>query len=253
VNRVRYLFGPRGRKDLATLLSHNPVLGFDFDGTLAPLTEHPTRSALRPTTRKLLTRLTRLYRVVVISGRSRADLEPRFAGVPVAGIAGNHGIEPFGQTREVERLVEGWRRTLANDLSHLPGVMVEDKRYSLTVDYRHAPDMEATEAAIHRAARALPRVRLLGGRHADFNLAPAGAPNKGTALRRFVSRFRRHAALFVGDDRTDEDAFAVNHVRLLGVRIGRRRSSAARYFLREQREIDRLLAMILDEATNLGQ
>jgi trehalose 6-phosphate phosphatase len=171
----------------------------------------------------------------------------------VAGIAGNHGIEPFGETAAVARLVAGWRRDLANDLSHLPGVWVEDKRYSLTVDYRHAPDLQATEAAIHHAARNLPRARLLGGRHADFNLTPDGAPNKGTALRRYMTMFKRRAALYVGDDRTDEDVFSLGLPQVMCVRVGQRRGSSARFFMREQREIDRLLTMILDGVARLGQ
>jgi trehalose 6-phosphate phosphatase len=250
---MRYLFGSAGTRELTALLTSTPLLAFDFDGTLAPLSEQPARSALPATTRRLLTRIAKAHRVVVISGRSRADVEPRFRGVPVAGIAGNHGIEPFGETAAVARLVAGWRRRLANDLSHLPGVWVEDKRYSLTVDYRHAPDLEATEAAIHHAARSLPRARLLGGRHADFNLAPEGAPNKGTALRRYMAMFKCRAALYIGDDRTDEDAFSVGPPLVMGVRVGQRRGSSARFFMREQREIDRLLTMILDGVARLGQ
>jgi trehalose 6-phosphate phosphatase len=250
---MRYLFGSAGTRELTTLLTSTPLLAFDFDGTLAPLSEQPARSALRATTRRLLTRIAKAHRVVVISGRSRADLEPRFHGVPVASIAGNHGIEPFGETAAVARLVAGWRRDLANDLSHLPGVWVEDKRYSLTVDYRHAPDLQATEAAIHHAARNLPRARLLGGRHADFNLTPDGAPNKGTALRRYMTMFKRRAALYVGDDRTDEDVFSLGLPQVMSVRVGQRRGSSARFFMREQREIDRLLTMILDGVARLGQ
>jgi trehalose 6-phosphate phosphatase len=250
---MRYLFGSAGTRELTTLIGSTPLFAFDFDGTLAPLSEQPARSALRATTRRLLIQLAKLHDVVVISGRSRTDLEPRFHGVPVAAMAGNHGIEPFGETEAVERLVAGWRQSLANDLAHLPGVWVEDKRYSLTIDYRHAPDLQATEAAIHHAARRLPRARLLGGRHADFNLTPEGAPNKGTALGRFMTRFKRHGALYVGDDRTDEDAFSIGHPRVMGVRVGRRRGSSARFFMRQQQEIDRLLAMILDEVARLGR
>ena len=121
------------------------------------------------------------------------------------------------------------------------------------MDYRHAPDLQATDAAIHHAARNLPRARLLGGRHADFNLTPDGAPNKGTALRRYMTMFKRRAALYVGDDRTDEDVFSLGLPRVMGVRVGQRRGSSARFFMREQREIDRLLTMILDEVEKLGQ
>ena len=75
---MRYLFGSAGTRELTALLTSTPLFAFDFDGTLAPLSEQPARSALRATTRRLLARLAKSHRVVVISGRSRADLEPRF-------------------------------------------------------------------------------------------------------------------------------------------------------------------------------
>jgi trehalose 6-phosphate phosphatase len=242
---MRYLFGPGGADRLGILMASKPLLGFDFDGTLAPLAEHPDQASLSPTTKTLFTRLAERAKVVVISGRARADVIPRVASARVSGVAGNHGIEPFGQTSEVESLVAEWHRSLERDLVKWPGLIIEDKRYSLTVDYRHAPDLEAARHAIQEAARHLPRARLLGGRHADFNIAPEGAPNKGTALRAFVTEFGCTSALYVGDDRTDEDVFQLDMTGLLSVRVGRRRQSAAAYFLEEQPEIDRLLDVLL--------
>ena len=218
---MRYLFGSAGTRELTALLTGTPLFAFDFDGTLAPLlgTARQVRAprdrpggCSRGWRRRTASSSSPDGRVRTSSRGSR--------GIPVAGIAGNHGIEPFGETPAVARLVAGWRQSLANDLSHLHGVWVEDKRYSLTVDYRHAPDLQATEAAIHHAARNLPRARLLGGRHADFNLTPDGAPNKGTALRRYMTMFKRRAALYVGDDRTDEDVFSLGLPRVMGVRVG---------------------------------
>jgi trehalose 6-phosphate phosphatase len=247
---VRYLFGPGGAKHLATLVASDPLLAFDFDGTLAPLVEQPARAHMRPGTRRLLTRLARRQPVVIISGRSRADVEQRFTGVPLAGVTGNHGLEPWAELPELERLVTGWRERLKAELGHLPGVIIVDKHWSLTVDYRHAPDLEATSEAIHEACRRLPRARLLGGRHADLNIAPDGTVNKGTALRRYLAKFKRRTALYVGDDRTDEDIFRLDLDDLFKVRVGRRRAgSAARYFLQEQAEIDRLLTLLLDLGT----
>ena len=238
------LFSKQGRARLAALVAAKPLLGFDFDGTLAPLAEQPDRAAMRAPTRRLLVALARQFPVVVISGRSRADVARRCRGVPVAGVAGNHGIEPFGQSVRVERLVASWHKALDRDLADVQDVFIEDKRYSLTVDYRHSPDLEDAEAAIRRAARRLPGARLLGGRHADFNIAPEGAPNKGTAMRRFMRAERRTAALYVGDDRTDEDVFALDLPGLLTVRIGQRRGSRADYFLPKQSEMDKLLGVL---------
>lgn len=243
---MRNALGPGGRERLAALMSERPLVGFDFDGTLVALSEHPTEVTLTADTRQLLTRLAEQVPVVVITGRSRADVSARLDGLPLFGIAGNHGVEPFGETPEVIDLVAQWRASLLRDLARHPGIAIEDKRFSLTVDYRHAPDMEATREAIHAAAKRLPRARLLGGRHADFNIAPDHAPNKGTALAAFMQQAGRSAAIFVGDDRTDEDAFRLELASFAAIRVGRREHSAAPFFLESQTDTDRLIELLLD-------
>jgi trehalose 6-phosphate phosphatase len=227
-------------------MAERPLVGFDFDGTLVALSEHPAEVALTADTRAILTRLAERVPVVVITGRARADVSARLEGVPLFGVAGNHGVEPFGETPEVIALVAQWHESLLGDLSKRPGVSIEDKRFSLTVDYRHAPDLEATREAIHDAAKRLPHARLLGGRHADFNIAPEHAPNKGTALAAFVRQAKRAAAIYVGDDRTDEDAFGLDMPSLAAIRVGRREHSAASLFLEAQTDTDRLIELLLE-------
>jgi len=242
---MRYLFGPGYEERFKTFLASRPLLAFDFDGTLAPLIEQPALAAAGPDTRRLLSTLAVSHPIVVISGRMRADVERRFANVPLAGVTGNHGLEPWGEDPDLERLVAGWRDILQRELARLPGIVIEDKRLSITVDYRHAPDLEMTASAIHAITHQLPRARLLGGRHADFNIAPAGDVNKGTALLRYLERFTRQSALYVGDDRTDEDVFGLDLPGLLSVRVGARRTSRAAFFIHDQTEVDRLLETLV--------
>ena len=88
------------------------------------------------------------------------------------------------------------------------------------------------------------------------NILPERAPDKGTALLRERHRLRCDTALYVGDDLTDEDVFALHEPgRLLSIRIRPKRSSAADYFLRSQGAIDDLLAALLDlrPADQLGR
>jgi trehalose 6-phosphate phosphatase len=243
---MKNVLGPIGTERLTSLMAERPLAGFDFDGTLVALCEHPADVQITPGTRDLLTRLCDQMPVVVISGRARDDVVERLAGIPLVGIAGNHGIEPFGESPEIEVLVAEWHEALRRDLARCPGVFIEDKRYSLTVDYRHAPDLEATRDAINTAAKRLPRARLLGGRHADFNITPEGAPHKGTALMEFLRITGRSSALYVGDDRTDEDAFRLDLPGLMAVRVGKRENSGAPYFLESQPEIDQLIGLLLD-------
>jgi trehalose 6-phosphate phosphatase len=242
---MRYFFGPGYEPRLRTLFAGQPLFAFDFDGTLAPLVEQPARARPRPVTERMLTELARAHPVVIISGRARADVERRLGALPHSGVTGNHGLEPWGESPALERLVVEWRQALEPELRRMPGVLIEDKRWSLTIDYRHAPDLEGTATRLHALAHRLPGARLLGGRHADFNIAPAGEVNKGTALTKYMERFGCNGALYVGDDRTDEDAFAAPVNGLISVRIGRRRQSRAGFFLRDQNEMDRLLGALL--------
>ncbi|HEY8537168.1 MAG TPA: hypothetical protein VIL25_11980, partial [Vicinamibacterales bacterium] len=85
----------------------------------------------------------------------------------------------------------------------------------------------------------------LGGRHADLSLAPAGSCTKGTALLAHLRELGCRTALYVGDDRTDEDVFGLDLPGLVSVRIGQKSGSRAGYFLHDQKEIDRLLDRLL--------
>jgi trehalose 6-phosphate phosphatase len=78
------------------------------------------------------------------------------------------------------------------------------------------------------------------------NILPHGAPHKGSALERERARLKCDTAIYVGDDETDEDVFALNQPgQLLTIRVGQRRSSAAAYFIESQRKMDDFLQVLL--------
>jgi trehalose 6-phosphate phosphatase len=86
------------------------------------------------------------------------------------------------------------------------------------------------------------------------NLLPITAPHKGIALERERERLRCDTAIFVGDDKTDEDVFALDQPgRLLGIRVGRSRTSAAAYYIPSQRSIDDLLRALVDLRRDAAQ
>jgi trehalose 6-phosphate phosphatase len=224
------------------------LLAFDFDGTLAPIGADPARVTPRPETSRLLLALARRAPVAVITGRAFADVRERLGpavSARLAAIVGNHGIEPSSGMARAARLVATWRADLAR-LNDLPGVVVEDKRYSLSIHYRHAPDAREARREIRRALAALPDSAATVDGHSVANVMPVGAPDKGVALRRLQRAHRLRAALFVGDDVTDEAAFrAVRRPGSLGVRVGRRRSTAAQWFVPSQADVDELLRRLL--------
>lgn len=219
----------------------NVLLAFDYDGTLAPIASTPAEARMRARTQALLARVSRRYPCVVISGRALADISRRVRKIPLWYVFGNHGLEPAtnGQTRS-GRTAE-WLRELRRQLPDHPGVVIEDKRHTVTVHYRAARDQRRAAAAIDEVAQKLTDARIVDGA-AAINILPRHGPNKGIALQRALELFGCRTAIYVGDDATDEDAFgAVAGERLLGIRVGRAAVSRARYHLTSQREIDDLL------------
>jgi trehalose 6-phosphate phosphatase len=205
---------------------------------------------MRATTRRLVERASTLYPFVVISGRARGDALERLRGVEVCRVVGNHGAEPAPEGKAMRRRVERWRSVLETRLAGRPGVVIEDKRFSIAVHYRHARQRNATRRAILSAAQSLDDVRIIGGKLA-VNLLLPEAPHKGLALERERAHFGCDTVIYVGDDETDEDVFQLDRPgRLLSVRVGRKQTSAAPHYLRNQREIDRLLSTLVVWRTN---
>ena len=242
---MTYLFSRSNRDLLEMFAWSNVLLAFDFDGTLAPLVSPPSRAAMRPSTRRLLKRASQLYPCVAISGRAQADVRSRLRGVEICRVVGNHGAEPSSGGDALRRRVQRWLSVLRPRLSGWQGVRIEDKGFSLTVHYRQSRERSATRRAILAAVRSLDRVRVIGGKLV-VNLLVPDAPHKGLALERERARFACDTVIYVGDDDTDEDVFQLDRPgRLLSIRVGRKRTSAAPYFIRNQAEIDRLLETLV--------
>ncbi|MBI4512150.1 MAG: trehalose-phosphatase [Deltaproteobacteria bacterium] len=223
----------------------NVLLAFDYDGTLAPIVENPEHADMRKTTRRLLGELARIYPCVVISGRAQADVNRWLQGVGIEDAIGNHGVEPWKATTRMRDDVRTWLPVLHGALAHLKGVTIEDKDFSLAIHYRHSREKKKARRAILEAASRLGDVRIIGGKQV-INLVPKGAPHKGMALERERERLGCDTAIYVGDDETDEDVFALDEPgRLLTIRVGAKRGSAASYYIPRQAEVDELLRVLI--------
>lgn len=222
------------------------LLAFDYDGTLAPITARPADALLRPTTRRLLAALSRLYPTAIVSGRSVADLAPRVEGVTLVGLVGNHGREWAGQHPAGRAVVESWRTWLDASLGGWAGIVLEDKGASLSVHWRAARDHKAAkEHVMEAAAQLMPRPRLVGGK-AVVNIMPDDGITKGSAVVRLMRDTATTRALYVGDDETDEDVFVLPPSQgIIGVHAGRMLASAATYRLPSQRHVDLLLQRLV--------
>jgi trehalose 6-phosphate phosphatase len=250
---MRDLLAPRQASILEQIGWAKSLLVFDYDGTLAPIVADPSKAEMRRTTRLLLAEVAARYPCAVVSGRATEDTRLGLQGVALRAVVGNHGLEPWDNPEPFARAVARWVPVLSERLSAQRGIAIEDKRFSLAIHYRAAPSKRAAEAAIREALGAIEGARAIGGKLV-VNVLPAGAPHKGAAVLRLRDQQGCDTALYVGDDQTDEDVFKLSEPgRLLGVRVGRSRTSRASYFIESQQRIDALLRALLAARRSASQ
>ena len=193
----------------------------DFDGTLAPIVDHPDLAAPAPGAVEVLRQLRERTAVAVVSGRPVADVRRRLADLEVA-YAGGHGAELFLADGTAAPLIdptivadtldraEAAIRAVVEDE---PGWLVERKQASLAVHHRlaHADSVDAHAprvlALLEHHGQDPPGFEVLAGK-AVIELRPLGV-DKGRALDRIAAVTPDRPPLVIGDDVTDEDAFAV--------------------------------------------
>lgn len=237
----------RARARLERFLAPGTLYVFDFDGTLAPIVRRPGTARMRRSTHARLIALSRRAPCALVTGRALRDVRPRVRGVRWAALVGNHGLEArpaLAPLADVGRRVGRWRRALEDALAEIPGVEIEDKRYSLSVHYRKARDKERVKRKIFRAARALAGARLVGGKQV-LNVTVRGALDKGKCVRLLRRKLGCRRAVYLGDDVTDQDVFRLRAPWLLDVRVGKAPGVSARFSLGTQREVDAFLDTLL--------
>jgi trehalose 6-phosphate phosphatase len=243
---MRNILGPSQRAILEQFAWSRVLIGLDFDGTLAPIVSSPKNARLARRTHLLVTEVAHRYPCVVISGRARADVSERLHGIPLFDVVGNHGIEPVVEGDALAAEVVRWMPRLRRELAGASGVIIEDKRFSVAIHLRRSRQKKRVRAAIVKQAKALGGVRLIGGKEV-INLLPRGAPHKGLALEAVRTRAGCDTALFIGDDDTDEDVFALEQPgRLLAIRVGYQRRSLASFNVREREAVDELLRLLCE-------
>lgn len=242
---MRSILLPANKKMLEKWAHKKLLVAFDYDGTLAPLVANPLEAQMSTTTQELLAELCGLYPVVVISGRARSDIFSRLGALGVAQVIGNHGIEPWHSAAQYKAEVSAWLPSLHAVMGEFPGTLLENKQYSVAVHYRNATDKTRARDAILRAVNKLPRIRVITGKQV-INVVPIDSPNKGNALLFEQERLACEASLYVGDDDTDEDVFVLEKSSsILGIRVGAKTRSAAKYYVKNQLSVDSLLRSLI--------
>jgi trehalose-phosphatase len=197
------------------------ALFLDFDGTLAPIAESPGLARLPSGTRETLQALAGRdgWTVGIVSGRSLDDVRRR-VGIDGLIYAGNHGLEIAGgglhfdepRALALKADVGGAVGVLVPLLGHIDGALVEPKGQTASVHYRRvrAEDRDEVERVVRRAVpEDHPDLVVVAGKMV-WEVRPRVVWNKGTAIGWIRDRLGLAQALtfYLGDDRTDEDAFA---------------------------------------------
>jgi trehalose 6-phosphate phosphatase len=191
----------------------------DVDGTLAPIAERADEAVVPEETRRVLAELGSRYRLVAcVSGRRATDAR-HLVGVGSLLYIGNHGFELLRPGDEQARLDpaleehEARASELASrfDTRELRALRlrIEDKGPIFAFHWRGAPDEAAAEARAREIATAAEAAGLVAhwGRKV-LEVRPPVNLDKGTAVAKALAEGNCRNALYVGDDRTDLDAFA---------------------------------------------
>ncbi|ODT66986.1 MAG: trehalose-phosphatase [Pelagibacterium sp. SCN 63-23] len=202
----------------------------DFDGTLVEIADTPDGIDVPA---ELAERLDVALRdldqaFAVITGREIADIDRYLSPLqlPIAGVHGAQRRRADGTFETLDAAISATADTIAQALEPLvranPDLLIEPKDGAVALHYRQAPDLaEACQVAMQEA--------LLD--HPDFTLVPgkmvlearAVGLDKGNALRAFMQEepFAGRTPIFIGDDRTDEDAFrAAQELGGIGIKLG---------------------------------
>ena len=266
----------RSVNDLPYALAHHEELAaridgkrlavfLDFDGTLSPVADRPDEAVISKSMRDVVSALSESCPVAIVSGRDRADVHRR-VGLDTLFYAGSHGFDIAGPTDQPVRHQEGTEFNaeieavegkLRTALEAVEGVLFEPKTASLSVHYRlvRPADRVTVEDAVRRILDDHPGLRLLLGKMI-FEIQPGLDWNKGSAVLWLLDTLGLDGPdvvpVYIGDDITDEDAFAVIKSSGIGFFVNSReetdpgRATAADYAVEDPAEVGLLLRFLAE-------
>jgi trehalose 6-phosphate phosphatase len=216
-------------KALAELSVHPQVLvALDFDGTLAPLQDDPENSRMLPEAREAVDALTDIdgVHVSLVTGRAFENIMRVADPHPDWFLVGSHGIEvvapherdSYASPQLVpDGLLQGFHQ-IAQDI---PGPRIEVKPFGLAIHTRGlgADVAAAAEAATRLLCDEWPDDLVMRSGHGILECAVSDR-TKAHGLRSLWEALHVRATLFIGDDVTDEDGFAVLGSGDVGIKVG---------------------------------
>ncbi|XP_011099372.1 probable trehalose-phosphate phosphatase D isoform X2 [Sesamum indicum] len=247
------------------------VVFLDYDGTLSPIVQDPDRAFITTEMREAVRAVANLFPTAIVSGRCRAKVY-NFVRLSELYYAGSHGMDIKGpakghthrtgnQTvlcqpaREFLPMINEVYRALMEKIKHIPGAKVENNKFCLSVHYRCVEEKKWGELGdqVKMVIKEYPQLRLTQGRKV-LEIRPTIKWDKGNALE-FLLEALGYAEsndvlpIYIGDDRTDEDAFSVLRERKqgLGILVSKTpKDTNASYSLQEPLEVMKFLQRLVE-------
>jgi trehalose 6-phosphate phosphatase len=229
----------------------------DYDGTLTPIVSRPEDASLSESMRQTLRSLAARLPVAILSGRDLDDVRGR---VHVDGIvyAGSHGFDiaaAGGLRRELGAaylpVLDAAEAELREAIDDIAGAQLERKHFSVAAHYRNVNENEefGVAQAVEAVATKHRELRKIDGKKV-YELLPDVDWNKGKAVLWLLETLELERGkafpIFIGDDRTDEDAFSALKERGAGILVSEQpQVTAANYWLRNPDDVERFLQELI--------
>jgi len=237
------------------------ALFLDYDGTLTPIVSHPEKALLPDSMRQALQSLVMHAPVATLSGRDLDDVRQR-VNIDAIVYAGSHGFDiagPRGLRKEIATeflsKLDVIEKELGKQLAEIAGAHVERKRFSIAAHYRNvnASDIPKVERAVSEVVARHRELRKMDGKKV-YELLPDIDWDKGKAVLWLLENLGLERAkvrpIYIGDDRTDEDAFRALGQRGVGILVSEQpRPTSASYSLKDPTEVERFLRELVATLT----
>lgn len=255
------------------------VMFLDYDGTLSPIVEDPDRAFMTNEMRTAVKNIAMCFPTAIVSGRCR-DKVYEFVGLAELFYAGSHGMDIQGPTKgynnkykkgneavlfqpasELLPMIEEVHKTLSDITKSINGAKVENNKFCISVHFRCVEEKKwgALAEQVKSVVNQYPKLILSLGRKV-LEIRPAIKWDKGKALEFLLESlgFANSSdvlPVYIGDDRTDEDAFKVLQSKGLGFGIlvsKFPKETCASYSLQEPSEVEEFLCRLVDWKRSMG-
>ncbi|OKL41367.1 trehalose-phosphatase [Pontibacter flavimaris] len=233
------------------LQGKTPAVFLDYDGCLTHIVKDPDKAILSEGMRSTLQQLAEVCPVAVVSGRDRANVE-KLVQLKNLYYAGSHGFdisgpnnmhtEPGGAAAAIPALDKA-QAELNERLKEVEGALVERKRYAIAVHYRNVAEDQVSQV-LEVANDVLSKYKELkpGPGKKVLELKPNLDWHKGKAVYWLLEELHLNKPgiipLYIGDDLTDEDAFAALQGQGVSILVGEHdEQTAAGYRLESVEEV----------------